>query len=604
MTTQPRAVVWPRRDFCVALGRPWFVAVGLGAMLLLGCGGGREPAQTQTATSPAPQGAALPATRAAAAGGGAERAAGPPVLTVREAVQLADVASFGPTEALIDTLRGQGAEAWVADQLASTGSVYTSGGGGGIHSQASGNFCDNGGPTCYRDHYTTDPLVWDFHRNALTRPDQLRQRVAFALSQILVVSALEVSGTYGFREYHNTLLNNAFGNYREILRKVTLSPLMGDYLGHVNNDKTSPNENFARELLQLFGVGTCKLNPDGSLLSGRCVALYDNRLVRDYAYALTGWTYPVGGSSQYGCYPEFTNCRYYLGDMAAQPALADDQARTLLSGYTVPAARAPRQALDLVLDSLMAEPSMAPFIARQMIQQLTKSNPSAQYIRRVGNAFSTGLFRGPTRSFGSGQKGDMTALVAAVLLDAEARNSDRRLAAEKLREPILMMIGVLRALNGKTDGAALAGWWGFNMRQQVFKAPSVFNFFSPNYPVPGTNLVGPAFGIYNVNTALGRLNYLNHIVAGPGAEPDPSIPGAVGTSVDLSAFEADAEQPLVLLERLAALATGGRLTGESKGLILPAITAWDASNSNTWRTDRVRTAAYLVFASPEYQVLN
>ncbi len=208
-----------------------------------------------------------------------------------------------------------------ADQLATTGSVYTSGGGDGIHSQAAGNFCDNGGPNCYRDHYTTDPLVWDFHRNALNRPDQLRQRVAFALSQILVVSALEVSGTYGFREYHNLLLNNAFGNYREILRKLTLSPLMGDYLGHVNNDKTSPNENYED-----------------------------------------------------------------LGDMAAQPALADNQARTLLSGFTVPAARTPQQALDLVLDSLMAEPSMAPFIARQMIQQLTKSNPSAQYIRRVGNA--------------------------------------------------------------------------------------------------------------------------------------------------------------------------------------------------------------------------
>jgi hypothetical protein len=598
MTAPPVAGSSSRRDVGWGLFRPSLGALLGSLALLVGCGGGKGPAPADTTASNDKT-----ASKTAASSDGV-RAAGPPILTVREAVQLADAASFGPTEALIDTLRAQGAEAWISDQLATTGSVYTSGGGDGIHSQAVGSFCENAGPNCYRDHYTTDPLVWDFHRNAVTRPDQLRQRVAFALSQILVISSLEVSGTYGFREFHNMLLNNSFGNYREILRKLTLSPLMGDYLGHVNNDKTSPNENYARELLQLFAVGTCKLNTDGSLVTGRCVPLYDNRLVRDYAYALTGWTYPVGGQSQYGCYPQFANCRYYLGDMAAQPALADNQARTLLSGFTVPAARTPQQALDQVLDSLMAEPSMAPFIARQMIQQLTKSNPSAQYIKRVGTAFSTGRFDGPTRSFGSGQKGDMMALVAAVLLDAEARNSDRRLAAEKLREPMLMMVGVVRALNGKTDGGVIAGWWGFNMRQQVFKAPSVFNFFSPNYPVPGTNLVGPAFGIYNVNTALARLNYLNHIVAGPGAEPDPSIFGAVGTSVDLSAFEADADRPLVLLERLAALATGGRLTGESKGLILTAITAWDASNSDNWRRDRVRSAAYLVFASPEYQVLN
>jgi hypothetical protein len=577
-------------------------------VLLAGCGGGgggtgKGPAAADTANSlrDTVMSLALPKL---ATDGDARRAAGPPLLSVREAVQLADAASFGPTEALIDTLRAQGAEAWIAEQLATTGSVYTSGGGGGIHSQTGGNFCDNGGPTCYRDHYTTDPLVWDFHRNAMTRPDQLRQRVAFALSQILVVSSLEVSGTYGFREYHNQLLNNAFGNYREILRSVTLSPLMGDYLGHVNNDKTSPNENYARELLQLFAVGTCKLNPDGTWPTGRCVPLYDNRLVRDYAYALTGWTFPVGGNSQYGCYPQYTHCRYYIGDMAAQPALADDQARSLLQGFSVPAARTPQQALDRVLDSLMAEPSMAPFVARQMIQQLTKSNPSGPYIRRVATAFSAGRFAGPTRSFGTGEKGDMAALVAAVLLDPEARAAIvRSLTPEKLREPVLMMIGVLRALNGKTDGAQLAGWWGFNLRQQVFRAPSVFNFFSPNYPVSGTPFVGPAFGIYNVNTALARLNYLNQMVIGNGAEPDPSIPGAVGTAVDLRAFEADADQPLVLLDRLAALATGGRLTGEAQGEILPAISAWDASNSSTWRSDRVRTAAYLVFASPDYQVL-
>jgi Protein of unknown function (DUF1800) len=600
MACHPVAVSSPHQLCLFGRGMDRLATVVLCLFVLAGCGGGRGPT-ADSAANPSAEPATAQALSKSSGAGEVQRAL---LISAREAVQLADSASFGPTEALINTIRTQGAEAWIADQLATTGSVYTSGGGDGIHSQVTDNFCGNAGPTCYRDHYTTDPLVWDFHRNAVARPDQLRQRVAFALSQIFVISSLEVSGTYGFREYHNSLLDNAFGNYRDILRKVTLSPLMGDYLGHVNNDKTSPNENYARELLQLFAVGTCRLNADGSLESERCVPVYDNRIVRDYAFALTGWTYPAGGNSQYGCYPEFTHCRYYNGDMAAQPALADDQARTLLSNVSLPATRTPQQALERVLDSLMAEPSMAPFVARQMIQQLTKSNPSPSYIRRVSTAFTTGRFNGPTRSFGSGVKGDMTALLTAVLLDAEARNPDRRLAAEKLREPVLMMLGVIRALNGKTDGAVLAGWWGFNMRQQVFRAPSVFNYFSPNYPVIGTNLVGPAFGIYNVNTALARLNFLNHMIVSNGAEVDDSIPGGLGSSVDLSAFEADADRPLVLLERLSTLATGGRLSGEAKGEILPAILAFDATVTNDWRAERVRTAAYLVFASPAYQVLN
>jgi len=524
--------------------------------------------------------------------------------TLRDAARLADQATFGASEALLTSIRTQGVEAWLAAQFAATGASYTRGGDATIHTTLVNDFCETRGPYCWRDYYSSDPLVWDFYRNAVTQPDQLRQRVAFALSQINVISNVEVSGTYGFRTFHNMLLANAFGNYREVLRRVTLSPLMGDYLDHVNNDKVNPNENFSRELLQLFAIGTCKLNLNGTLETGRCLPTYDNEAVRNYAFALTGWTYPAGGVSVWGCWPRGANCAHYGGDMVAATTLADNQARTLLGGFSVPATRTPAAALNTVLDSLMAQPSMAPFIGKQLIQHLVKSNPTPAYVARVSTAFNSGRYVGATRSFGTGVKGDLTATVAAVLLDSEARNSAPPLVAEKMREPVMMMTGLLRALNGSTDGAAMGWWWGEALRQHVFRSPSVFNFFPPDYPIIGTRLVGPAFGIFNVNTAFSRLNYVNQLVMWGGMNPDTSIPGATGTRVTLTGFEADADNPALLVDRLANVATGGRMTSASKQAIVTAVSAWTAQQSANWRTERVRTAAYLVFASPAYQVMN
>jgi len=258
-----------------------------------------------------------------------------------------------------------------------------------------------------------------------------------------------------------------------------------------------------------------------------------------------------------------------------------------------------------VLDSLMAHPNMAPFIGRQLIQHLVKSNPSPAYVRRVATAFAAGRYTGATRNFGSGVRGDLAATVAAVLLDTEARNSAPPLVAEKLREPALMMTGIVRALNGRSDGSALAWWWGEELRQHLFRSPSVFNFYSPGFPVAGTRLVGPAFGIYNANTAFARLNYLNQLLYWGGMDADATVPAATGTSVTLTAFEADAGDAVKLVDRLAALATGGRMTATTKARIVEAVNAWNpVQRPADWRRERVRTAAYLVFASPAYQVLN
>ena len=519
--------------------------------------------------------------------------------SVVDATRLADQASFGITEPLQAEIVAQGPLKWVARQFDSNVSRYTAGGTDQIHVYAGNDFCaDNGIPgDCWRDYYSSQPLNWDFYRNAVNNPDQLRQRVAHALSQILVISELEVSGTYGLREYYNNFLANAFGNYRTVLEKVVLSPVMGDYLNNANNDKNQPNENFARELLQLFSIGTCELESTGALKTGKCVPTYNNTRVRDYAYALTGWTYPAGGQSPWGCWPTGANCRYYRGDMVPRSGGHDTNARTLLTGMTLPASRTPRQALDAVLDSLMNHPNTGPFIGRQLIQHLTVSNPSGAYVSRVANAFNTGRHAG----FGSGVRGDLKATVAAVLLDAEARTENTGTSYGRLREPAQLFTGTLRALNGRTDGDAFTWWWGENLRQHLFRSPSVFNFYPPDYPVAGTPLKGPQFGILNANTGLSRVNYVNWLVYYDGTGPNASVPGAVGTRANLVPFEADAADPARLVDRFVKLALGGRITPTARQALIDAVAIWPTSNSN-YRIERVKTVAYLVFASPQYNV--
>jgi uncharacterized protein (DUF1800 family) len=528
-------------------------------------------------------------------------------VTQFDAVSLAHQASFGPTEALVADIKAQGTAAWVASQMALNSTRYTRGNGDAIHKSTSATFfCDQAayaGANCWRDWFSSQPLVWDFYRAALTQPDQLRQRVAFALQQITVVSGTSVEGTYGMRNYHNMLLDNAFGNYRQVLKKVVLSPVMGDFLNNANNDKAAPNENFARELLQLFSIGTCQLNADATLTGGTCTATYTNEVVRNYAYALTGWTYPAGGTTSYGCYPVGANCRYYGGDMVPVAAYHDTTERPLLSGLKVNANSTAATALETVLDSLMAHPNTAPFIAKQMIQHLVASNPSPAYVQRVATAFTSGRFTSAGRTFGAGAKGDLAATVAAVLLDADARSAARPANAGQLRAPALMFAGVLRALNGRTDGDALAWWWGESLSQHLFRPPSVFSYYPPDYPVAGTALVGPAFGIHNANGALERLNYLTYLLDWDGSAPDANVPSAIGTKVDLSAFTTDAADAAKLVDRLSMLATGQALPAAPRDAVINAVSWWtSARDATNWQRNRVRAAAYLVFASPQYQV--
>ncbi|MEZ5739337.1 MAG: DUF1800 domain-containing protein [Burkholderiaceae bacterium] len=551
-----------------------------------------------------------------------------------DAARLLQQATFGPRPDIVARVAADGPRKYLLEQFATPASRYRyvlaqNAHRDQIHSAASQDFCSRFGQgsgereNCWRDWFSTMPVQWDFFRQAIGNDDQLRQRVAFVLGQIFVTSAYEVSGSYGFAEYHQMLRDNAFGNFRELLRKVTLSPLMGTYLNMVNNDGADPNENYARELLQLFSLGPCLLEPDGRLRGGQCEPAYDNAMVRNYAYALSGWTYPVGGINPWcdNC-NDWTHPEYLRGDMVPVSGRHDQQVRALLSGVVAPAGRSAEQGLAAVLDSIMAHPNLPPFIAYRMIQFLVTSNPSPQYVARVAAAFAAGRHADAGGTIGSGVRGDMQALIAAVLLDAEARDPAVAMHPDygRLREPVLYMTGAIRALSGRSDGEWLGLYgWGSALGQPVFNAPSVFNFYPADFPVTGTDLVGPQFGIDNVNTGLERINFANALVywwynRNQGTDPDPTIPGAQGTRLDYAGLEsllAGAQDSARVVDELNLLLADGRLTHAERQVIVTAMNQWTPAQDNwltrpdqasNYRRERIKTALYLVLASPQYQV--
>jgi uncharacterized protein (DUF1800 family) len=545
-------------------------------------------------------------------------------LSEKGAFRLLQQASFGATEAGMIEAKAKGPRRWLAEQFAMPMSTYGYRDRDAIHKWADKNsgFCDQfatGTPArenCWRDWYSTDLIKLEFFKHASLGTDQLRQRVALALSQIIVTSEVEVSGLYGLADYQQKIREASFGSYRDVLRLAATHPVMGEYLNMVNNDAADPNENFARELLQLFSIGTCQLNIDGSLKSGKCEPTYNNETVREYAYALTGWTFPAGGVNAWCATPcNWKNPTYLKGAMVSVESAHDKLARKLLSGVSLAAGHTAPKALDSVLDSLMNHPNIAPFISKQLIQFFVSSNPSAAYIGRVANAFNAGKFE----TFGSGVKGDLQATIAAVLLDDEARNDATfdSASAGKLREPIVMMVSAVRAMNGYTDGERMGKYgWGSSLSQPLFNSPSVFNFYAPDYPLSGNpGVVAPQFQLVNANTSMGWTNFVNDLVywgynKGQGVTPKTDLLGSTGTLLSYSAFETDAADASKLIDRLDRLLTGSKVATAGRAAIATAVGTYtsadtwltDANNQTTWQRERVKTAAYLLISSPHFQV--
>jgi uncharacterized protein (DUF1800 family) len=426
---------------------------------------------------------------------------GQPVTTVDGAaavpvdvLRLARQASFGPTPQLVSQIAALGIPGWIDEQFRVRGSTYAD-----LAKWVPNDYCsDRTIANCWQNNFTRVPVAARFYADAAHAPDQLRQRVAFALSQIMVISGNTVDSTAGIAAYQQVLLDGAFGNYRDLLGKVTLHGAMGRYLSMADSARSAPSENYAREMLQLFTMGPMQLNADGTPVlagNGALVPNYGPDDIKALSRALTGWTYAKNGGRT-----------DWTGNDFSQPMVVragnwayDSQAKSFL-GATVPAGAAPAESVRIALDAAFNNPSTPPRLAKLLIQNLVKANPSPGYVTRVGAVFVDN---------GKGVRGDLKAVVRAILLDPEARGDEPRGGgAGKVKEPVLVMTALVRAIGLQTDGT------GMTLRdtalgQPVFQAPSVFNFYPPDYPLArSSGLVSPASKLLSAGGTVALQNFV------------------------------------------------------------------------------------------------
>jgi uncharacterized protein (DUF1800 family) len=421
-----------------------------------------------------------------------------PPVSLAQATRLLDQTTFGPTLSGVQSVQQMGVAAYLAQQFATPTTRMTA-----IPNPPVAT-CPNGTHACAQS---------SFWKNALTANDQLRQRVAFALSQIFVVST-DMVNARTIPSYHNLLADDAFGNFRQLLNDVATSPAMGAYLNMLNSNAAPTgqiaNENFARELMQLFTTGLYLLNADGSLqLDGQGMPqpVYSQAQVQAYARALTGWTY---ANATGGVPTSFPNgVPNFDQPMRAIEVAHDMSAKALLSGVTLPAGQTAEQDLSGLIDSIFNHPNVGPFVCRQLIQHLVTGNPSPAYVGRVAAVFDND---------GAGVRGDMKAVITAILNDPEARaaDTDPTAAGGHLREPILYFTGILRALQftnvdpqGRYDAASN---YTSPLGEVPYAAASVFNFFPPSYVIPGSAINAPEFAQENTAAATLRMTLADTIV--------------------------------------------------------------------------------------------
>ncbi len=494
------------------------------------------------------------------------------VMSDRAAARFLDQASWGPTPASIEQLRQTGVTAWLNAQFA----VNTS----DLPDQPL--LGSDGKPN--RD---LTPVQAAFFQNAVTGQDQLRQRVAFALSQMWVVSAVSTRAAYAFPPYWRLFRDNAFANYRDIVKALTLSPAMGNYLNMANNNKgnaakgTAANENYARELMQLFTVGLIQLELNGNPVldsSNNPLPTYDQSVVTNTARALTGWTYPTAPNAT----ARTNNPPYYLGQMFAVEAAHDTTSKRIIGGSTIPAGQTAAQDLESVLDALMAQRSMAPFVSRQLIQHLVTSDPSPAYIQRVATVFLDN---------GSGVRGDMRAVIAAILTDPEARAGDDASSATNatfghLREPVLLLANLLRGLNATLGSSSAINRYTAELGENLFYPPTVFSYFSPLYTLEDGE-PAPEFQIYSAQTAADRADIVTAMLYGT---LDKS------TTVNLTPFLPKGNDLSGMMDTIGYAFLHDAMSSSLRSAALSAATAATGAKA------QAQAALFVVLTSSEYQI--
>ncbi len=533
-----------------------------------------SPAPSPAPTpAPAPQPGPAPAPAAAVM---------LPLPSDAQAARFLAQAGFGASEADIATLKSIGYSSWLDLQFLAP------------RTESHWDWLSRNGFAAEANKYAYfDGLPNSVWRKFISSPDQLRQRMVLALSEIFVVSA--VGNTLPWRTmmmgaYADVLEEHAFGTFRGLLEAVTLSPAMGAFLAMRGSKKEDgkgrqPDENFAREVMQLFTIGLVQLNLDGSvqMAGGRPVETYDLTTVTQLARAFTGWNFdtsaPAGADAGFMRRPMVHNAAYF-----------SDGAKTVL-GSTISAGADGPAALRQALDILANHPNVGPFFGRQLIQRFVCSNPSAAYVQRVAQAFNDN---------GRGVRGDLKAVLRAVLLDPEARLIEPGAShSGKLREPVLRFVQVARAVQ-----LSSAGLWTIpetsdaetRLGQSPFFSPSVFNFYRPGYvppnsPMTAAGTTAPEFQLLNEVTVTGYLNFMQTLLTTGQGDAKP----------DLSADMALSADPRAMVARQALLLGGGAISDATQQRIAAAV-ATIAGTTDDGKLNRARAGWMLLLACPEYQI--
>ena len=530
-------------------------------------------------------------------GGGGGGSGGATSLSAPDAVRLAKQASFGPTQALVDHMAAVGASAWLDEQFAGAGSTYADLATRTVPNDYCNLMTGTAQSICNRDYMSATPVAMRFYADAMGQQDQLRQRVAWALTQIIVTSDVEIHSTAGQASLNQIFLDNAFGNYRTILKAATLNAYTGDYLDMVNSSFRGPNENYARELLQLFSMGVNALNADGSEQKdarGAATPNYTAKDIAEVARALTGWTY----ARLPGAALTDNNQIDYSKPMVTNAAIYDSAAKSFL-GVTVPAGASQDASVNAAVDAAFNNASTAPYISKQLIQLLVLSNPSPAYVSRISAVFANN---------GSGVRGDLKAVVRAILTDPEARGDAKAGVADgKIKEPVLLATAIGRLAGFASDGYA------FTTRdlaagEQPFRPATVFNFYPPDYPLPqGGGLLSPVSKVMTTATIIARHNWIydwtvnGDAASRPEYQPQATITGATGTQPNWGYWEQFGTNTNAMLDAVNLLLLNGTMTGAQRAALLAAVNVVTNVDPTTQARKRAQTALYVVASSPMFQ---
>ncbi|MCT4580753.1 MAG: DUF1800 domain-containing protein [Flavobacteriales bacterium] len=529
-----------------------------------------------------------------------------------EASRFLSQASFGADMELINEVADLGIENWIDQQLNTPPTYYTDTL-DSIYHKSLGIYVANGGDSAdypiRPNHVHMDYAWW---QNNMLAKDLLRQRLAYSLSQICVIS-LEggLSGySAGVANYYDIMVRNAFGNYKDLLLEVSLHPAMGNYLSHMNNPKTDtvnnifPDENYAREIMQLFSIGLYQLNLDGSYqldANNNPIPTYTNADIKEFAKVFTG----LGVGARLDTNNTYFGLGIYIADLTVPMQMYEEWheqgPKYLLDGYVIPDGQTGMQDIEDAVEHLFNHPNVGPFLAKRLIQRLVKSNPTPSYIAAVAGAFNDN---------GAGVRGDMQAVIKAILLHPEARSCAWSTDPDqgKLREPILKYTDFVKF----TDVLSPLGnywnysyWYKENTAQHPLRSQTVFNFYGPDYTPSGmisnNGLVAPEFELYNTRTSVGFANQVYYWVESEIMLRTAHYEDYTIARTNLSPLMEVAKSSDAIIDHLDVVLTHGQLSDRTRAIIKETLD--QNSISLTELSYRVRLATYLILISPDYNIL-